>query len=106
VLAPVAGRAAMVWCAVDAPLARTDGLGAAFVRSFAPSDAIVASAIAVVLLVGVGGIRGALTGLLAVAASFSLRRMATKRFGGVTGDVLGAAGKISELLVLLVFAAS
>src|SRR5205823_4992952 len=27
VLAPVAGRAAMVWCAIEASLARTDGLG-------------------------------------------------------------------------------
>jgi len=38
--------------------------------------------------------------------SFSLRRMATKRFGGVTGDVLGAAGKVSELVLLLIFATS
>jgi cobalamin synthase len=31
--------------------------------------------------------------------------MATARFGGVTGDVLGAAGKLAEVIVLVVFAA-
>jgi len=105
-VAPVAGRAAMVWCAVEAPLARSDGLGAAFVRALAPADTAIASATTVVLMIGLGGFRGALAGLLAGVTSFSLRRMAAKRFGGVTGDVIGAAGKASEVLVLLCFAAS
>jgi adenosylcobinamide-GDP ribazoletransferase len=96
----------MVWCAAGAPLARPDGLGAAFVRALMPADAAIASATAFVLLMLVGGLRGASVGLLAVAASFSLRRMAATRFGGVTGDVIGAAGKVSELLVLLFFAVS
>src|SRR5882724_9125205 len=44
--APMLGRAAMLCCALDAPLARADGLGAGFVRALTRSDVIVAWAAA------------------------------------------------------------
>ena len=106
VLAPVAGRMAMLLCAFDAPLARSEGLGAEFVKRLQPSDMILAATTSAALLIVLAGFVGVLAGLLLAAASYTLRTMVTKNLGGVTGDVLGASGKISETLVLLVFAAS
>ena len=106
VAAPVAGRSAMLLTAFGAKPARSEGLGAEFVRALGAREVTVASTTAIVLLIALSGTVGIVAGLLVAAASYTLRAMATKRFGGVTGDVLGASGKISEALVLLLFAAS
>jgi cobalamin synthase len=66
---------------------------------------IVASATALLLLVVVGRGSGFFAGLIAAATSFTLRRMTTAALGGVTGDVIGASGKIAEVVLLVVFAA-
>ena len=102
-VAPVVGRLAMVVCAFEAPLARPDGLGAAFVGALRSSDRTFAALTAIVVVAVVGGMVGIFAGLIAVAASYTLRRMATTAFGGVTGDVIGACGKVAELVALLGF---
>ena len=106
VLAPVGGRTAMLLCALDARPARSEGLGTEFVERLQPSDVMIAAGTSAALLIVLAGFVGVVAGLLVAAASYTLRAMATKNLGGVTGDVLGASGKISEALVLLVFAAS
>ncbi|HKQ01163.1 MAG TPA: adenosylcobinamide-GDP ribazoletransferase, partial [Actinomycetes bacterium] len=39
-------------------------------------------------------------------AAFALGRLAVRRIGGVSGDVLGAVQQLGEILVLLVAAAT
>ena len=43
--------------------------------------------------------------VLAAGGAFVVGRLAVRRIGGVTGDVLGAAEQVSEMLVLLLGAA-
>jgi adenosylcobinamide-GDP ribazoletransferase len=103
--APVVGRFAMVVCAYGAPSARSEGLGADFVRTLAGADVGVASLTAIVLAAVFGRTPAVFACLIAAVASYTLRRMATTRLGGVTGDVIGASGKLAEVILLVVFAA-
>jgi adenosylcobinamide-GDP ribazoletransferase len=57
------------------------------------------------LLVGPGGDRVLLAYAVAVALAAALRTAYRRWLGGVTGDLLGAAGELVELAVLLVMAA-
>jgi adenosylcobinamide-GDP ribazoletransferase len=105
------GRAAMVWPMARAPLARADGAAAGAGRAdgFAVFWAA-AIALAVTALLaapagyGVGG--AALAPLLAFAVTVRVVRIAERRFGGATGDVLGAICLLSETSALVLFALS
>lgn len=103
-LAPILGRWAIVLAATRMPAARPDGLGAAFAAQLRPGDVALATIIPLLAIVaaGPGGV-AALVTALAVAAG--VRRLAANRFGGITGDVLGACGEMVETLVLAVLAA-
>ncbi|MGH4020840.1 MAG: adenosylcobinamide-GDP ribazoletransferase [Pseudonocardiaceae bacterium] len=108
VLAVTAGRVAMLWCCRrGVPPARPDGLGA-LVAGTQP---------AVIPLLGAAGLlaaglavvpgrpaQGAVAVLVAALAVAWLSRHTARRFGGVTGDVLGAAGELATTLVLTVCA--
>lgn len=102
--APVVGRWSMVLAAFGAPRAREEGLGAAFARSLTGVELAIATVIAAAALAALAGARGGIAALVAVAAAAGVRRVARTSFGGVTGDVLGAAGKLGELSTLVVFA--
>jgi adenosylcobinamide-GDP ribazoletransferase len=87
------------------PPARADGLSA---TAGAPSRerAAVAAAIGVGLLWIALGFRSALIALaLMLIGALVMARLARRRFGGQTGDVLGAVEQVCETLVLLVTAA-
>jgi adenosylcobinamide-GDP ribazoletransferase len=121
-VAVVAGRTVLpVACARGVPAARASGLGAAVVGTVPRSAAaavVVGVAVAAAVATGVaGGGRsggaasagwpGALAGagavLAAVAVAGLLLRRCVVRFGGVSGDVLGAsveAGTTAALVVL------
>ncbi|RLV50422.1 adenosylcobinamide-GDP ribazoletransferase [Nocardioides mangrovicus] len=93
-------------CAAGVPGARADGLGTPFVGSV-PRPVAVAMPVVVVVVVVVlarwlGGSvgRGALTAVLAVIAVGLLVLRARRRFGGVTGDVYGAAIEVCLAIVL------
>lgn len=115
-------RAAMVVMSRVLPYARHDGLASAFlaaaggaggdddvVRRGSSDPTLVLVGIGVLLCVGlsIGG-RG-LHGLAAVAAAAvaaaAVGLLARRRIGGFTGDVLGAAGVVSETVGLLVLTA-
>ena len=84
------------------PVAPADGLGAAYASVVGGGQLAIA--------LGVGGAIGiAALGSVAVPAAASVavvcliaRRLARRRIGGVTGDVLGAAQQTGEIVVLLV----
>jgi adenosylcobinamide-GDP ribazoletransferase len=87
------------------PPARADGLSA---TAGAPSRerAAVAAEIGVGLLWIALGFRSALIALaLMLIGALVMARLARRRFGGQTGDVLGAVEQVCETLVLLVTAA-
>ena len=99
-LAPAVGRSAMVVCLRALAPARSEGLAAAW--SPAPASAVLLS-----LIIGIGApflVLGAQSGFLAtvgiVMAVSLLLWAAAKAFGGLTGDVCGAAGEIAELAFL------
>ncbi len=93
--------ALVLLCSRGVPGARSDGLGATFVGTVPRSVAVATWALALLLAWLVGGI-AALVGVVCAAAVVLLliRRVVT-RFGGVTGDVFGAAIEIALATMLL-----
>jgi adenosylcobinamide-GDP ribazoletransferase len=109
VLACGAGRAALPWaCRRGMPAARADGLGAMVANTVPWLVAIGASAVGVLLIAGVGWAAGfglgrsLLAALLAAAAVDLLLRRCRSRFGGITGDVLGALVETATTVTLIV----
>jgi cobalamin 5'-phosphate synthase/cobalamin synthase len=108
--AVLAGRVVMTLAGADRRVAaaRPDGLGAAVVRSVPGWWAVTAACLTVgatlsplgagdpVLAARLAG--GVVAGL---AAGLALVAVAVRRLGGVTGDVLGAAGEVATLVALL-----
>lgn len=107
----VMSRAALLFgCVTGVPAARPDGLGA-MVAGSVP----VGAAVAWWLFLGGGaavaaGLAGQpfwlpLVGMMvAVVVAFGLVQAAIKRFGGITGDVLGALVELAATVLLLVAA--
>ena len=104
------GRFAIVLCcARPLPPARPDGLGA-LVAGTVPVAACVAWGLALVAIGATAGpdrwpadwARSAVAVLLAAALVCLLARQCVRRFGGITGDVLGAACELATAVALLV----
>jgi adenosylcobinamide-GDP ribazoletransferase len=99
-------RAAAVGVMTAFPAAADTGLGAGYALALSRRRALagVAAGLAVALaLLGVAALGAAAA---AAAAAFLLGRLAVRRLGGVTGDVLGAVQQLGEVLVLLVAVAT
>jgi adenosylcobinamide-GDP ribazoletransferase len=105
ILALTAGRAAFVLCCLrGVPAARPEGLGA-----LVAGTQSVPVAVAWWVLLAVAGFfvdpwRGPLGVATAAALVLLLIRHTRRRFGGITGDVLGAACETATLAVLAVCA--
>lgn len=107
-LAVAAGRVAFSWCArTGVPAARPEGLGALVAGSQPPAVAVAWSAalLAGGLMVVPGRVwQGALAVALAALVVVAFSAHTRRRFGGVTGDVLGAASELTTTVVLAVCA--
>jgi adenosylcobinamide-GDP ribazoletransferase len=101
--APALARWLILVVASQRP-ARANGMAADFSAGLTRVR-IVAAAVVPCVLAGLGGKRAMIATALACVVTLSVIRLARKRIGGVTGDVYGFAGELSELCVLLVFAA-
>jgi adenosylcobinamide-GDP ribazoletransferase len=101
--APLLARWAMPLTGWRARTFRPEGLGAAFVAALDGRDLAIASGLAIAGAVLAGGSVGALAVLMAAAVANGVRRFADRRFDGVNGDILGAAGVIVETLTLALF---
>nr|WP_257953357.1 adenosylcobinamide-GDP ribazoletransferase [Nocardioides sp. B-3] len=107
-MAVCASRAALVLCCARGVLpARADGLGSTYTQTV-PRLVVALVWIAVAVLLGLVGAwtglpwwRGALAATVALVVVLSLLTRTIRRFGGVTGDVFGAAIELS-LAALLV----
>jgi adenosylcobinamide-GDP ribazoletransferase len=104
VLAVIAGRVAFGWCARrGVPAARPAGLGALVADSQPPAIPVawaVALLAAGLLAVPDRPWQGVLAIVLAAFAIVALSAHTSRRLGGVTGDVLGAAAELTTTLIL------
>lgn len=106
-LAPMLARWTLLLAARQSS-ARADGMGAGFAAGLTPSVFIIASL--TVLLIATplmlrGDWRVPVAIVAAHIAAFAAIRFANQRLGGVTGDIYGLVVELSELAVLLVYAA-
>lgn len=99
----VAASRGALWivCAAIVPPARTDGLGVTFARRVPLAVTVTGWVVLAVLAALVDPVRGPLSVSAAAVAVLLLTWRCVRRFGGVTGDVYGAAIEVA-LAVLLV----
>ena len=95
-LVAVSRAALAVGCRAGVPSARRDGLGALFAGVVPPVWLAVLWGTAAAGLAGLGWLtgqpwwQGVLAAVVALAAAWTLLARCVRRFGGMTGDVLGA----------------
>ncbi|MFI0444916.1 adenosylcobinamide-GDP ribazoletransferase [Actinomadura sp. 6N118] len=109
-IAAVTGRLALPWaCRTGVPSARPDGLGALVSSTITTRTALAVTGVCLLAASGAGLAIGrplyAVAAVLAgVGASLLLLRHATRRLGGVTGDVFGALVETATTAALIVLA--
>lgn len=103
-LAPVVGRWLILPLA-QRPLARRKGLAASFALDIGPADWLVGGVWLLPLLIW-GGLQAVAAVFVAAVVVWFLWRLAVRRLGGITGDVLGAAVELAEAAVLITMTAS
>jgi adenosylcobinamide-GDP ribazoletransferase len=101
VLACAVGRAGFVLCCrTGVPAARPEGMGA-LVAGSQPTWLVAAWWLVLLAWAALGfGWHAALAVALAAALLLALTRHTRRRFGGITGDVLGAASELATTVVL------
>lgn len=112
IVAAITGRLAVTLaCTPRVPSARPTGLGAWVAGSVPTRTAAAVVVLALAACFALGTIRGIPTAVLATAAcaigtaaALTLLRRCTTRFGGITGDVLGALVETGAAGALLVMA--
>ena len=103
-LAPGLARWAMAAVSYRLDYLRSQGAGSSLLQSDGRSFAF-CSLTTIVAAALVPSARAMEAGLAAIAAAFAMRAFYRRWLGGVTGDLIGAAGEIVEAIVLVVMAA-
>jgi adenosylcobinamide-GDP ribazoletransferase len=102
ILMTVMGRNSMVWVCFRSPYARTgEGLAKPFAENLTSREMILSSASAIAMGLVVGGLEGVLVFIGIGLFSLAFRLFFLKKLKGITGDVLGAANELSEVLCLV-----
>ncbi len=102
ILMTVTGRNSMVWVCYRSPYARAgEGLAKPFVENLTAREMIISSALTLGIGVLLEGLDGAIVFLGIGLFSLAFRFFFLKKLAGVTGDILGAANELSELLCLV-----
>jgi adenosylcobinamide-GDP ribazoletransferase len=85
--------------------AADSGLGASYAGAVRRRPVLAAVAVAVAIATAALGAWVVAAAALTMAGTWSVGRLSERRIGGVTGDVLGAAEQVSEIMVLILGAA-
>ncbi|WP_406697192.1 adenosylcobinamide-GDP ribazoletransferase [Singulisphaera sp. Ch08] len=85
--------------------ARPQGTGRLMIEATTRRDALMSTLAVFALSGAVAGWTGLIASLGALSLAFTLTRLAAKRLGGITGDILGATVELGELTYLVMFAA-
>jgi adenosylcobinamide-GDP ribazoletransferase len=104
-LAPALARWAMMAVSWRLDYLRAEGAGTALLGSRDDRNLALASAIAAIAALPILTWRVMVAYLIAAALAVALRAAYRRWLGGVTGDLIGAAGELVEVAVLLVMAA-
>jgi adenosylcobinamide-GDP ribazoletransferase len=94
-------RAGAVTTMTVFPAATETGLGASYAVALSRRRALVGAAAGLALALALLGPTAIWAAAATAIAAFALGRLAVRRIGGVTGDVLGAVQQLGEILVLL-----
>jgi adenosylcobinamide-GDP ribazoletransferase len=102
ILMAVMGRNAMVLVCFRSPYARSEGgLAKPFVENLRAREVLISSALTFGIAFLLIGVKGIAISLGVGVFSLGYRYFFIKKLSGVTGDVLGAANELAELLCLL-----
>ena len=102
ILMTVMGRNSMVWVCYRSPYARPGGaLAKPFAENLTAREMIISSASAFGIGLLLRGLDGIMVFLGIGFFSLAFRLFFLKKLNGVTGDILGAANEVSELLCLI-----
>jgi adenosylcobinamide-GDP ribazoletransferase len=94
----------LVMIGAKQPLARNEGMAADLAAGL-KNGSVYSAAVLPVMLIVIGGWPAALAAAFACLSAVAIFSFAGKRIGGVTGDVLGLTIEISEIVILLTYAA-
>ena len=99
---PAVARAAASALSATLPYARTEGTGAALVSGGQRAERLaVALATAIIVALACARLRGVLAIAAAGLVALAVGRIASRRIGGVTGDILGATIELAECAALV-----
>ncbi len=103
---PVLGRWSTVQLASGFGYARSgNGTALVFTRFAGRKEYVISTLITAVILVGLFQLKGLVIMLLVAAVTLLLGLFFKRRIGGVTGDIMGAACELSEVIILLMICA-
>ena len=92
----------MVWVCFRSPYARTgEGLAKHFAENLTSREMIISSASAIAIGLLIWGLKGVLVFIGIGLFSLLFRLFFLKKLKGITGDILGAANELSEVLCLV-----
>jgi adenosylcobinamide-GDP ribazoletransferase len=94
-------RAAAVATMTALPAAAETGLGAGYALALSRRRALAGVAAGLAIALALLGVTAVWAAAAAAVAAALLGRLAVRRIGGVTGDVLGAVQQLGEMLTLL-----
>lgn len=102
VMVPTLSRYAVVLAAYGSRYARKEGgLGRAFLDHVKLQDLVAASLLGAAISASASVVLAAPMFITAVVCGWSLKRLAHRMLGGVTGDVLGAVNELTEAVLLM-----